>query len=411
MPHSVYTSLKVGPLKPTNLCIQLADGSPANISGMIEDVLIKVDNNLVFPADFYVVHTSAGNNRFSLILGRPFLKTAKTKIDVFEGTLSMEFGDNIMHFKIYDSVKESSPSSTFVHSIDLIHPHTSMHVTSTVSFDATAAAISHTCTDCDDGTCSVCVEIETCIHDSTLDSKLTCEDCTDSIMCFACTEIENYLHGHVTVSENLVSENLVDDDSCVTSTRLEYTPLISKSTLLSNFVDEQLEKHSDIDSILQAFIDCDVSVDFFTCIDCVDGICSACAEINLAIADPPLIPNGITHFVEEIDHNDNELTVDRFDDHEADMDVHAFVDHGEVVEHDPIHQLTIVQTVAEIPPPKPPDLDLELEFDLANMLTHDISMFTDGSGFEAIQRLVSTQIIVPQDYELPLSARQPPDPH
>jgi len=351
-----------------------------------------------------------------LILGRPFLKTAKTKIDVSEGTLSMEFGDNIMHFKIYDSVKESSPSSASVHSIDLIHPHTSMHVTSTASttsFDASATAISHTCIDCDDGTCSICVEIETCLHDSAMDSKLTCENCTDSIMCPVCTEIEKYLHGHVTVSEISVYENLVSekvDDACVTSTRLECTPLIPKSTFLSNFVDEQLEKHSDIDSILQAFTDCDVSIDFLTCIDCVDGICSACAEINAAIADPPPIPNGAIHYVEQVTHNYDEFTISRLDDHEADMDVihRAIVDHGDVVEHDPIQQLTIMQIVAEIPPPKPPDLE---EFNLSNILTHEISMFNDDSGSEAIQRLVFTQITVPQDSELPLSARQPPDPH
>jgi len=121
------------------------------------------------------------------------------------------------------------------------------------------------------------------------------------------------------------------------------------------------------------------------------------------------IPNGVTHFVEKIDHNDDELTVDRFDDHETDLDDHgAIVDHGDVVEHDPIHQLTIVQTVAETPPPKPPELE---EFDLANILTHDILMFYDISGFDGIRRPVFTQIIVPQDYELPLSARQPPDPH
>jgi len=248
-----------------------------------------------------------------LILGRPFLKTAKTKIDVSEGTLSIEFGDNIMHFKIYDSVKESFPSSAFVHCIDLIHLHTSMHVPSTVSLDA--VAISHTCTNCDDGTCSICVEIETCLHDSALDSKLTCENCTDSIMCSACTEIENYLHGHVTVSENLI------DDSCITSTRLECTPLISKSTFLSNIVDEQLERHSDIDSMLQALSKIDVSVDFLTCIDCVDGVCSACAEINAAIANPPPIPNGVTHYVEEVAHNDDKFTVSRLDDHEVDLDV------------------------------------------------------------------------------------------
>ena len=395
MPHSVYASLKVGPLKPTNLCIQLADGSPASIGGMIEDVLIKVDN-LVFPADFYVVHTR--NNKFSLILGRSFLKTAKTKIDVAEGTLSMEFGDNIMHFKIYDSMKETL-SSASVHSIDLIHPHTSMHVTSTASFDPIA---SHTCTTCDDGTCSICVEIATSLHDSALDSKLKCEVCTDSVMCSICAEIENYLHRHVANSENLV------DDSVVTSTRLECTTLIIESTFLSNFVDEQLEKYSDIDSILQAFIAIDVSVDSFTCIDCVDGVCSACAEINTAIANPPPIPNAVINYVEEVGSNDD-LIVYGLDDHQIDMDVihRAFVDHEEMVEHDPIHQLTIVQTLEETPPPKPPDL----EIDLSNILNHDMLIFYDISGFDVILRPVPTQIIVPQEYELSLSARQPPDPH
>jgi len=127
--------------------------------------------------------------------------------------------------------------------------------------------------------------------------------------------------------------------------------------------------------------------------------------------DPPPIPNGAIHYVEEVDHNDDEFTVSRLEDHEVDMNVFhgAFVDYREVVEHDPIHQLTIVQTADENPPPKPPDL--ELEFDLSNILTHNISVFYDVSGFDAIIRPLFTQISVPQDSELPLSARQPPDPY
>ena len=35
-----------------------------------------------------------------IILGRPFMKTARTKIDVYAGTLSMEFGDITVHFNI-----------------------------------------------------------------------------------------------------------------------------------------------------------------------------------------------------------------------------------------------------------------------------------------------------------------------
>jgi len=88
-----------------------------------------------------------------------------------------------------------------------------------------------------------------------------------------------------------------------------------------------------------------------------------------------------------MDHND-EFIVDRLDDHEVHIDVihGTFVDHGEVVEHDPIHQLTIVQTVDETPPPKP----LDLEFDLSNILTHDISVFYDVLGFDAIIRPLFT---------------------
>ena len=44
--------------------------------------------------------------------------------------------------------------------------------------------------------------------------------------------------------------------------------------------------------------------------------------------------------MDEVDHNDDdEFTVYRLDDHEVDMvAIHgALVDHGKVVEHDPMH--------------------------------------------------------------------------
>ena len=47
-------------------------------------------------------------NQSPLILGRPFLKIARTKIDVYEGTLSMEFGDNVVKFNILDSLQQTS---------------------------------------------------------------------------------------------------------------------------------------------------------------------------------------------------------------------------------------------------------------------------------------------------------------
>ena len=43
-----------------------------------------------------------------IILGRPSMKTSRTKIDVYAGTLSMEFGDIIVHFNILDAMKHPS---------------------------------------------------------------------------------------------------------------------------------------------------------------------------------------------------------------------------------------------------------------------------------------------------------------
>ena len=43
-----------------------------------------------------------------IILGRPFMKTPRTKMDVYAGTLFMEFGDITVHFNILDAMKHPS---------------------------------------------------------------------------------------------------------------------------------------------------------------------------------------------------------------------------------------------------------------------------------------------------------------
>ncbi|XP_023730619.2 uncharacterized protein LOC111878342 [Lactuca sativa] len=54
MPYSVFQSLNVGPLEETGVIIQLADKSRVSPRGVLEDVLVQV-NQLVFPVDFYVI--------------------------------------------------------------------------------------------------------------------------------------------------------------------------------------------------------------------------------------------------------------------------------------------------------------------------------------------------------------------
>ena len=46
-----------------------------------------------------------------IILGRSFMKTARSKIDVYAGTLSMEFGDIVVHFNILDVASLATCSS------------------------------------------------------------------------------------------------------------------------------------------------------------------------------------------------------------------------------------------------------------------------------------------------------------
>ncbi|XP_020555064.1 uncharacterized protein LOC105178691 [Sesamum indicum] len=106
MPLTIFESLKVGPLKETGVVIQLADRPVVYPEGVLEDVLVQV-NELVFPADFYVLDMREDNspNSTSILLGRPFLKTARTKIDVHSGSLTMEFDGEIIRFNIYESMR------------------------------------------------------------------------------------------------------------------------------------------------------------------------------------------------------------------------------------------------------------------------------------------------------------------
>ena len=102
MPYSVYAFLKVDHLKQIRVIIQLADRSNIYPDGVVEVVLVKI-NNLIFPADFYVSYMKddASLNLIPILLGRPFLKTSKTKIDVDKGTLTIEFDGELTKFDIF----------------------------------------------------------------------------------------------------------------------------------------------------------------------------------------------------------------------------------------------------------------------------------------------------------------------
>ncbi|XP_038889247.1 uncharacterized protein LOC120079141 [Benincasa hispida] len=96
-------------LTENGIVIQLVDRSFIHPLEVIKDVLVQV-NELRFPADFYVLkmEESISISSTSIFLGCPFMKTAKTKIDVDEGTLSVEFDGELVKFNIFDAMKTSS---------------------------------------------------------------------------------------------------------------------------------------------------------------------------------------------------------------------------------------------------------------------------------------------------------------
>ncbi|XP_045810252.1 uncharacterized protein LOC123904661 [Trifolium pratense] len=75
----------------TRMTLQLADKSITRPSGMAEDVLVKVDK-FMFPIDFVVMDIEEDDD-VPLILGRPFMKTARMMIDIDDGVMKVRVQD------------------------------------------------------------------------------------------------------------------------------------------------------------------------------------------------------------------------------------------------------------------------------------------------------------------------------
>lgn len=109
LPYSIYKSIGIGTLSKTGVIIQLKDHLIVYPQVALDDVLVQV-NEPVFSIYFYVLDIGDDDNPTSsfVLLGRPYLKTSKTKLDVYNGTLSMEFEGNIINFNIYRAMRYPS---------------------------------------------------------------------------------------------------------------------------------------------------------------------------------------------------------------------------------------------------------------------------------------------------------------
>ncbi|XP_074336731.1 uncharacterized protein LOC141673902 [Apium graveolens] len=91
MPLSIYKRLGLGELKKTRILLQLVNRSMKYPLGVLEDVLVKVDRFFIL-CDFVMLEMNEDAD-IPIILGRSFLATAGTNIDVKAGKLILNVGE------------------------------------------------------------------------------------------------------------------------------------------------------------------------------------------------------------------------------------------------------------------------------------------------------------------------------
>ncbi|GJW90814.1 DNA-directed DNA polymerase [Tanacetum coccineum] len=90
--YMMYEKLGIGEPKPTKMSLELADRSIQYPRGIIESVLIKVVK-FVLRIDFVILDMPE-DSRILIILGRPFLATARAMIDVSNKKITLRVGDD-----------------------------------------------------------------------------------------------------------------------------------------------------------------------------------------------------------------------------------------------------------------------------------------------------------------------------
>ncbi|GKE09690.1 reverse transcriptase domain-containing protein [Tanacetum coccineum] len=111
VPLSVWNKLLLPELTPTRMTLELANRSVAYPVGVAEDVFVKV-GKFYFPTNFVVVDYDV-DPWVPLILGRPFLRTARALIDVHGEELTLRVNR-------YPIITTSSPSLTHFEGGDFV---------------------------------------------------------------------------------------------------------------------------------------------------------------------------------------------------------------------------------------------------------------------------------------------------
>ena len=112
LPYTMYKQLGLGELKPTNITLSLADRSVKIPKGIVDDVLVKVDN-FYYPVDFVVLDTkpmAESPHQVPIILGRPFFATSNAIINCRNGIMQLTFGNMTLELNIFHLSNKDKPA-------------------------------------------------------------------------------------------------------------------------------------------------------------------------------------------------------------------------------------------------------------------------------------------------------------
>ncbi|XP_016185653.1 uncharacterized protein LOC107627323 [Arachis ipaensis] len=105
IPYSMMRRLCIEEVKPTQMSLELVDKSLVFPRGVIENLLVQV-GTFIFPADFVILDLGEEGSD-SIILGRPFLATARAIIGVEQGELTLMVHDESITLNVFPEAQHN----------------------------------------------------------------------------------------------------------------------------------------------------------------------------------------------------------------------------------------------------------------------------------------------------------------
>ncbi|XP_015947456.1 uncharacterized protein LOC107472439 [Arachis duranensis] len=107
MPLTLMKRLQLNEVRSTDVIVQLANKTQKQAEGVVENVLVKVEKYF-FPTDFVILDMEE-SYLHPIILGRPFLATARALIYIEQGELILRVHDEQLIFHVFKSASEPEP--------------------------------------------------------------------------------------------------------------------------------------------------------------------------------------------------------------------------------------------------------------------------------------------------------------